>query len=137
MTDVIRGDPKIPPVLRTFCKTLITSDGARSKKEPLSIKKERRVKLLTEDAIFAVINGEVKSSKHLLLLPLSLEKTHYMTPSGSCIKTVSMDVRSEIPEPVRLTLQQGCGEEDTQEIPHTFSCIGKHQDYYRINVGTI
>ena len=65
--DVIKGEAEIPHNLRKFYEILITNDGMREKKEPLSDNKKRRVQSLSYDAIYAVTNGETKTSKHILL----------------------------------------------------------------------
>ena len=65
--DVIAGEITVPPPLNTFYENLLTTGGDRSKKQPISDNKKRRIESLAHDAIYAVSNGRIMPAKQLLL----------------------------------------------------------------------
>lgn len=62
--DIIQGECSLPPELDDFYIILLTGPNYRRKR---SSNCQRLVKSFSEDAIYAVSNGKIKTSKHLTL----------------------------------------------------------------------
>ena len=62
LKDIIRGEVEIPDILHTFFTHLI---GGPDPRRNMSIRKQRRIRSISADVIFATTSGQKIPSKHL------------------------------------------------------------------------
>lgn len=62
--DLTKGECQLPEEVQSFYRTLLSGESYRRQKNEYC---KRLVSSLSQDAIFAVSNGEIKTSKHITL----------------------------------------------------------------------